>query len=425
MEERKGKRCPCCGGEIAQGASFCPHCERVLVEKHAAPLLKPRRRRLVSAVVLILLLAGLAAAVLARRGRVIDAQGAELVYTSGEQTFHLVLRFGTQDGAPFESESEFAESVREDRTSGQTIDSRLFVDDGGRNNAKEVFLALVDHFEVEAEPCGGAELLRIERTFLPQGSNVAIEAVPRYETALLKNGESDILWTICMKNGDELRLRHRMRLLRLPVVTYTPDDYPMETTEDLHAIFDMLARKAEENAIYVLRLPAVTYRGELHMESFCCDLIGSGEGEGTTFTDTVYIDRRSIYPSSITNVRFAGNGVGTGLSAAEGVSLSGCTFENWKVGAYGGDGSWVSASDCTFRGNEVGLWLNNRRGTTCSMGYYGGSLYEDNGTAVRIDALPAINELVFSGCVFRGNGANVENAAMYDIDLSGVLLEEN
>lgn len=89
------------------------------------------------------------------------------------------------------------------------------------------------------------------------------------------------------------------------------------------------------------------------MKNFCCDLIGSESG--TTFTGTVTIATRGIHPSNITNVRFVGDGTGIGLSASEGAFLHRCTFENWKIGAYGGLGSWVNATGCTFRGNDVGL----------------------------------------------------------------------
>ena len=136
------------------------------------------------------------------------------------------------------------------------------------------------------------------------------------------------------------------------------------------------------------------------MKNFCCDLIGSESG--TTFTGTVTIATRGIYPSNITNVRFVGDGTGIGLSASEGAFLHRCTFENWEIGAYGGLGS-----------------------ATCSGSYYGDSVYEDNGTAVRIAAMPGTETLDFNNCVFRGNGVNVENAAGYAVDLSQIVTVEN
>jgi hypothetical protein len=118
-------------------------------------------------------------------------------------------------------------------------------------------------------------------------------------------------------------------------------------------------------------------------------------------------------------------GLPNGLGTTEGAFLHRCTFENWEIGAYGGLGSWVNATGCTFRGNDVGLWLDNRGGATCSGSYYGDSVYEDNGTAVRIAAMPGTETLDFNNCVFRGNGVNVENTAGYAADLSQIVTADN
>lgn len=102
-----------------------------------------------------------------------------------------------------------------------------------------------------------------------------------------------------------------------------------------------------------------------------------------------------------------------------------CISEAKRVCKDGGLGSWVNATCCTFRGNGVGLWIDNRGGATCSGSYYGDSVYEDNGTAVRIAAMPGTETLDFNNCVFRGNGVNVENAAGYAVDLSQIVTVEN
>ena len=424
MEDRK-KHCPHCGTALPEDASFCPHCESVLIEKHPAAVPKLKRRRRITAAILLaaVMAAALTAVGFASRGKVIDAQGAELTYETDGQTFHLALSFESQGGAPFFSQPEIVENAREDQLHGRTATSLLFVDDGGKENRKEDFLALVDHCEVTAVPREGGELLQIDETFLPEQSNAAFEAVPSYHAGQAKEGTADIIWTIYMKNGDTLRLRHTVRITRIPVVTLTADEYPMETSEELNTLLETLAREADQNTIYILSLPSVTYEGGLTMKNFCCDLVGS-EG-GTTFTGTVTIATRGIHPSNITNVRFVGDGTGIGLSASEGAFLHRCTFENWEIGAYGGLGSWVNATGCTFRGNDVGLWLDNRGGATCSGSYYGDSVYEDNGTAVRIAAMPGAETLDFSNCVFRGNEVNVENTAGYAVDLSQIVTADN
>ena len=417
------KRCPHCGVPLAENASFCPYCESVLIEKRPVAVPKPRRRRRITAALLLaaILVMTITAVGFANRGTVIDAQGTELTYETDGQTFHLALSFESQGGAPFFGQPLHTEEVREDETRGQMTSSRIFVDDGGSEDKKDEFLALVDHYEVTTTPCDGITLLQIDETFIPTNSNAAIEAIPSFHTEQRKEGNS--VWTIYLKNGDTLCLCHTVQITRAPVVTLTENDYPMATIDDLNALLDTLAHEADRKSVYILQLPAVTYEGGLTMKNFCCDLIGSAGG--TTFTGTVTIATRGIHPSNITDVRFVGDGTGIGLSASEGAFLHHCTFENWKVGAYGGLGSWVNASGCTFRGNGIGLWLDNRGGATCSGSYYGDSVYEDNGTAVRIAAMPGTETLDFNNCVFRGNGANVENTAGYAVDLSQIITADN
>ena len=120
MEDRK-KHCPHCGTALPEDASFCPHCESVLIEKHPAAVPKPKRRRRITAAILLaaVLAAALTAVGFASRGRVIDAQGAELFYDAEGEKFRLVLCFEAQGGAPFFSQPEIVENAREDQLHGR------------------------------------------------------------------------------------------------------------------------------------------------------------------------------------------------------------------------------------------------------------------------------------------------------------------
>ena len=265
------KRCPHCGALLVENASFCPYCESVLIEKRPAEMPKPKRRRRITAALLLaaVLLVTLTAVGFANRGKIIDAQGAELTYEADGQTFHLALSFESQGGAPFFGQPLFTVEVREDQVRGQMTSSRIFVDNGGSEDKKDEFLALVDHYEVTTTPCDGITLLQIDETFLPTNSNAAIEAIPSYHTEQLKEGEGDVIWTIYLKNGDTLRLRHTVKITRVPVVTLTENDYPMATVDDLNVLLDTLAHEADRKSVYILQLPAVTYDGGLTMKNFC------------------------------------------------------------------------------------------------------------------------------------------------------------
>ena len=215
------KHCPHCGALLVENASFCPYCESVLIEKRPAEMPKPKRRRRITAAILLtaVLLVTLTAVGFANRGKIIDAQGAELTYETDGQTFHLALSFESQGGAPFFGQPLFTVEVREDQVRGQVSSSRVFVDNGGGVDKKNEFLALVDHYEVTTTPCDGITLLQIDETCIPTNSNAAIEAIPSYHTEQLKEGEGDVIWTIYHKNGDTLRLRHTVKITRVPVVT--------------------------------------------------------------------------------------------------------------------------------------------------------------------------------------------------------------
>ena len=215
------KRCPHCDAMLVENASFCPYCESVLIEKRPAEMPKPKRRRRITAALLLaaILVVTLTAVGFANRGKIIDAQGAELTYETDGQTFHLALSFESQGDAPFFGQPLFTVEVREDQVRGQVSSSRVFVDNGGGVDKKNEFLALVDHYEVTTTPCDGVALLQIDETFLPTNSNAAIEAIPSYHTEQLKEGEGNVIWTIYLKNGDTLRLRHTVKITRVPVVT--------------------------------------------------------------------------------------------------------------------------------------------------------------------------------------------------------------
>ena len=75
------------------------------------------------------------------------------------------------------------------------------------------------------------------------------------------------------------------------------------------------------------------------------------------------------------------------------------------------------AKGCVFRGKQKALWFNNRRGYTCSDAEYADNLFEDNGTAVNITAIPSSLRLDFTRSVFRGNTTDVDNLARHPVAL--------
>lgn len=408
-------KCTHCGAALADGASFCPYCEAVLIEKHAVAAPRPRKRRWSAVIVAALCVCALfAAASLLPRGA--DAAGkdedigAELVYEADGETFYLTVSFANCEAAPFDAEAIWGAEfpAGEYRRGSDAV--KLYVSDGDGQNARQRFLeklagctvttaAINDGMAAEAEA-------PVEDEEFP---TAALASTLRYDS---ETDASEIRWTLHMKNGDTLCLRQQLNMISVPSVTYTAEDAPMETIEELNALLARIEREVELHTIVMIELPAVTYAGGLRMENRVCELHGSegSDGARTTFTDTVTVCTRSPQPAVFTGLTFAGSG-GTGIEAYEGVFLENCTFTGWDTAAAACDGGWVGATNCRFYKNGTALLFNNQRGYTCSSTDFSGNLFEENGTALRVAAIPGSGLLDFTGAAFRANTNDAENPA--------------
>ncbi len=427
-------RCIRCGAELPAGASFCPHCESVQIEKHTITPPRPRKKRWLRRLACALCCCALigAAVLLPRTPQAEpdeqtrsdgisdhteasygDGGSADLLYTDGEDSFHLTAAFANFDAAPFASEPVWSADLPAGGNGGFSV--KLYVTDADGVNARGSFLDRLASCSLEAVPQNGAKAVEAAA---PAPTDdypaAALVSALRYDAAC---GTNDLVWTLEMKNGDTIRLRQRLRMNEIPVVVYTADDAPMGTVEELNALLARVEREEDSRVIVALELPPVTYTGELRLESRAYALRGSREGERqTTFTGTVTVSTREPFPTSITGVRFEGDG-GDGLAAYEGVFLDDCVFTGWDTAALVCDGGWIGAKGCVFRGNRRALWFNNWRGYTCTDAEYTDNLFEGNGTAVDITAIPGSLRLDFTRSVFRGNTTDVDNLARHPVAL--------
>lgn len=78
--------------------------------------------------------------------------------------------------------------------------------------------------------------------------------------------EAQLVFTVTMRNGDVIRVRQTHHFHAVKTYTYTPKDSPMNTLEDLRALLEEINRTAEPDADIDIRLPPVTYEGELMRE---------------------------------------------------------------------------------------------------------------------------------------------------------------
>ena len=70
----------------------------------------------------------------------------------------------------------------------------------------------------------------------------------------------------------------------------------------------------------------------------------------------------------------------------------------------------------------MGLRINTLR-YNFSDSAYTDNRFEDNGTGIIIEQLGGDWVLDFSGCVFAGNGTDIDNRAGYQLDLSHAAFE--
>ena len=77
-----------------------------------------------------------------------------------------------------------------------------------------------------------------------------------------ESGTAELVWTFQMKNGDTIYLRQTYEVVPIPVYDYHPEDYPMDTAEELQALIDTIGGQANDPvAVINLHLPPVTYEG--------------------------------------------------------------------------------------------------------------------------------------------------------------------
>ncbi len=422
---------PCrnCGAELPEGAAFCPHCETALVEKRAVG--RPhlwRRKTLGVGLALLAVFSLVAWAVAAGRNAPPPHEpqsydgGAELLYESDGGAYHLLLSFDIVDWIP-EARAELAFSVAPRETgirNYEEMPARLYAyREESRETCREEFLALVESCTVEAVPAESARAMRCTQPEEDRSSPyVVLGSAIDYEPG---DGSNDICWTLTMKNGDTIRMSQRLTIGETPVLTYRPEDTPLETAEELQALLDEIAETVTDRETEVrIFLPAVTYDEPILMRRACW-LYGAEEGE-TTFTRSMLIQGEGELRVMLQDLTFAGSGSATGLASRESVILSGCTFKDWDIGVSAQETAWINGELCTFRGNGVGLLLNSPNARFVNI-CFGRNRFEDNGTGLHIEALPGDWTLDLSKTVFSGNGTDINNLANCRLDTSEAIFQ--
>ena len=413
-----GKSCPHCGAALPREASFCPCCAMDLRPRQevAVPVrrwLKPLRH----AFVLLALAALMAAAFLlydAFSPDVYDAWG-ELTYTMNGSDYHLAVTF-RNDSTP---EPEYIVQTVEDWDYDRA--AKLFVThvDTGADTG-QVFRQQIETIQVQ--------VVQSEDNPSPitwqQPSYQGDSAAEGMALSVLyfdgqSRGEAEIQWTLRMKNGDTILLRHKMMIEPVDVVDYTPADYPMDTIEDLQALVDQIQEEVPLPTVVRLNLPPIHYEGGLTITGRPINLYGTVDEKNmrTAFLGPVTVDVDRGPQCFIENIDFRGSGSGTGLTVEADGRVQDCLFTGWDTGLLVGGDDWADPTGCWFEDNGVGFCFDSV-GDYVNGTMLEGNTFQNNGTAVELLRVPGSKTLTFNGCLFSGNGLNLSNPADHPTDLS-------
>lgn len=426
MDPNTQKACPHCGAPLPTEASFCPYCAKSVTRREA--LAPPRRMpgRVFFRVLPLIFAAVLAAALWwSGQPRVYDNGGPEVLYSLNGQTYQLSIAYADTPAQP---------SVDRYTTLPLDFDARypslLYTNyaDTGENAAGE-FLPQVERVTAEIAQDGAAhDTFRVsctpparEADYVPGAASITY-----VDSYLWKAGEYEarLAFTVHMKNGDALRVWQTQRFQSIATYTYTPEDTPLNTTEELQALLDEIGRTVKEDADIEIRLPPVTYAGELTLDTLAVNLYGSVDGAGrrTAFTGPVRLDYPGGKISCFEGIDFLGQGGGTGIFAVSRLHLTGCRLSGWDTAVYCDETSWVNACQCTFADNGIGLHMNNAL-MNVSDDRYMDNLFQNNGTGVLLEQLGVDLPLQFSGTRFSGNGTDIDNRCGQPLDLSEAVFE--
>lgn len=236
--------------------------------------------------------------------------------------------------------------------------------------------------------------------------------------------EAQLLFTVHMKNGDAIRVRQTHHFRSVKTYTYTPEDAPMHTMEDLQALLEEIGRTAEEGAEINLHLPPVTYEGELVLNRLAINLYGSLDqaGRHTTFTGPVHLTYSGGVISYFEGIDFIGSSGGTGISALSRLHLTNCRLSGWDTAVFCSEHAWVNADQCIFSENGVGLRINNTV-PNISDSQFEGNTFQGNQTAVLLEQVGVDLALSFPGTLFTGKGTDIDNRCGQALELDRAIFQ--
>ncbi|HIW17473.1 MAG TPA: hypothetical protein H9689_08455 [Firmicutes bacterium] len=418
--EQGFKPCPYCGAKLPEQASFCPHCTHNVRERK--PIIPPPRtwRRLLRALLpLALALAVCAGFYFYLSPKTYDAYG-EITYTDDDGSYQLLVNTSNER---FEPMPEIADTAELD---GQyRMPSRLFINHVASGaNAGQMFMQKVEWCTTEfIQPADSqSPMVCSEPQPMDFSPDAALVSLFDYTG---RSGSTELLWTLHMKNGDTIKLRQKINITPIETYDYYPEDYPMDTIEELQALIDKVSSEIQLPNVVNIHLPPITYDGELVIDKRAINLRGSVDentSRRTTFTGNVQVSAQDGPIVYFSGISFIGSGEGVGVSASCRLQADNCRFSNWKTGLLGYGSSWISAINSYFDGNEVGFHFNSE-GKYVTHATYSDNTFINNGTGVLLERVPTDVTISFPGSYFQGNGTDIDNRCSQPLDISQAIIK--
>lgn len=416
----KTRACPHCGVSLRSDAAFCPFCAENIRPRQTVKVPSHLWRKGLRYTVILAVLALLTAAVYNYvTPNVYDARG-ELTYTLEGNDYHLAVTF-RNDGAP---EAEYTVQVEEDGRYDR--DAKLFIThvdtgvDAGQMFNQQIVSAYVQVTQPEDSP---SPVTWLQPAF---ANDPATEGL--LHSVLNFTGESqgpvELQWHIGMKNGDTIILRQKLNLATVDSLHYYPEDFPMDTIEELQALVEQIQAEVPLPTVVHLHLPPVAYEGGLTIDGRTINLYGSlGEHNmRTTFLGPVVYKPEQDPQGFIQFIDFRGGGSGTGLTVEADCHVEDCGFSGWETGLLIGGEDWVDPVGCLFEDNSVGFRFDSG-GSYVNANRFEGNAFLDNGTAVELLRVPGTKTLYFDGCRFAGNDTDLSNPAGHPVNISYATFE--
>ena len=410
------KKCIHCGRELPDEASFCPYCETVqgdVVQER--PPKRIRKRTVIQACCLIFLALLLTHTMTGPK--TVDAKGPELVYGD----YRLILTFSPPDDPEELPQPQDHSGGSLTAVDGAAVPSLLYAaSKDSEDNRSEEFRELIESVEVTPVPRDNAEPMRSHE--IRQDARVPEAMLMCDISYSTECGTNDICWTLHMKNGDTLKLQHNFTCIELPSAVYSPEDTPLDTIEDLQELLARIDAELPPDIPVYIFLPPVVYEGGLTLENRTCALIGSDEEDSKpVFTGTITVKAAGPEKERIEGIRFEGEG--PGIAAYVSTMASSCTFSGMETGIAVCDGGAFDPHRCLFENCGTGILYDVNDSPYTISFELDSCEFRNNRTGLYLKAFANGYAAVFNGCVFAGNGTDIQNDTEVPVDTSGAIFE--